>query len=463
MTTAGTQPDRTPSCAPASTLSTSPALALWQHLFSQEHGYLSVFSGIRATPDAKRLTATHTKAFPFPAAAAFAERWLQEQTADPRREVYVCGHLLTDRKRVKANSAPLTAAYVDGDGAQVPPHLPQPTATVRTSPGREQFYWRFTHPVAPEVGEEINRRLAYALGADKGGWDLTQLLRAPGFPNRKYAGEPCVELVTLTDTAYDPDDLLATLPPVPSSSPPSDQARGAASPPAHRPDEDEPPVVLSTEDLLVWQGQRRKHKPTGDLDRSASLYWIGAVLYDAGATRRTIVAALKERDATLGWHTYTDRGDDREYQRIVTKLERRERRRASHLGHCPNCHCQPPPTTTDQAPTPPPSTVPSDTPALLQEGTTPARPTATPSPPVGEGAGGEGGAPAAPRSDDPRDRRVAALEQACAVLQHEVATLRRENAQLREERTLLLATLRNPRVNAEKLTALATLFLPSSK
>ena len=43
------------------------------------------------------------------------------------REVYFCAHLLTKRRRVKPNAAELHAAYVDGDGAQVPDSLPQPT------------------------------------------------------------------------------------------------------------------------------------------------------------------------------------------------------------------------------------------------------------------------------------------------------------------------------------------------
>jgi hypothetical protein len=49
---------------------------------------------------------------------------------------------------------------------------------------------------------------------------------------------------------------------------------------------------------------------------------LARVLYDAGATRRTIVEALGERDAFLGWNKYSDRKDpDSEYHRIVNKLE----------------------------------------------------------------------------------------------------------------------------------------------
>jgi hypothetical protein len=109
------------------------------------------------------------------------------------REVYHCAHLLTERERKKKYAALVSALYADGDGATVPEHIPHPTLTVESSPGRDQFYWRLTHPIEPEKAEELNKRLAYAMGADNTGWDLTQLLRPPGTKNQKYAevyGEP---------------------------------------------------------------------------------------------------------------------------------------------------------------------------------------------------------------------------------------------------------------------------------
>ncbi len=51
---------------------------------------------------------------------------------------------------------------------------------------------------------------------------------------------------------------------------------------------------------------------------SRSLYEIGAVLHEHGATRPTIVAALAERDTALGWNRYTD--VPHEYGRIAAKV-----------------------------------------------------------------------------------------------------------------------------------------------
>jgi hypothetical protein len=85
--------------------------------------------------------------------------------------------------------------------------------------------------------------------------------------------------------------------------------------------EDEPPVELAEQDLEVWRGEKPKAKENGEVDRSASLMKIGRAIYDAGATRRTVAEALKERDLTLGWKCYTSRPDaDKQYQNIANVL-----------------------------------------------------------------------------------------------------------------------------------------------
>lgn len=86
----------------------------------------------------------------------------------------------------------------------------------------------------------------------------------------------------------------------------------------------EPPVRLAGFDLERWNGTRLERTETGAEDRSKSLFMLGRVLFDAGATRETIVAALGERDATLGWRKYRDRvdGGAENYAGIVDELER---------------------------------------------------------------------------------------------------------------------------------------------
>ena len=87
-----------------------------------------------------------------------------------------------------------------------------------------------------------------------------------------------------------------------------------------------PPVELGPAALAVYRGERPKTKAGGGIDRSGSLVHVGRVLYDAGATRPAIVAALAERDEALGWRKYTARRDaESRYHEIVDELERNGR------------------------------------------------------------------------------------------------------------------------------------------
>jgi hypothetical protein len=129
------------------------------------------------------------------------------------RDIYFCAQLLTEPKRTKTSVATATCAWCDLDTCNPDLLLVQPSIAIRTSPGRFQAFWRFEEPQAPSVGEDISRRIAYRHaddGADRSGWDLTQLLRVPGTRNFKY-GEgslaPPVEVVVQNDTRYRTDDF----------------------------------------------------------------------------------------------------------------------------------------------------------------------------------------------------------------------------------------------------------------
>ncbi len=185
--------------------------ALWAHVFGEVKGILPIFSGERSGPGSKRLDDPRTFYLDYPREAEKAEA-LCRRLSEDGREVYQCAHLLTHRRRVKASATSLSACYVDADGAKPVDNMPQPTAVVVSSPGREQYWWRLSRSVGPEEGEELNRRLAYAMSADLSGWDLTQLLRVPGTRNRKYPDAPVVELAHLSEGLHEPAELVAALP-----------------------------------------------------------------------------------------------------------------------------------------------------------------------------------------------------------------------------------------------------------
>ena len=116
--------------------------------------------------------------------------------------------------------------------------------------------------------------------------------------------------------AWDPEVIDQAIPELPKAIPNTNAGRSTA----------EPPVALTPEALKVWRGEKPKAKDTGEIDRSGSLVKVGRILYDAGATRSALVAALAERDEALGWRKYTGRADaDIRYHEIVDELERNGR------------------------------------------------------------------------------------------------------------------------------------------
>jgi hypothetical protein len=306
----------------------------WERLYGTPDGeaYLNVFSGKRPEnpPEKKgevnknRLVDFREKYFRWPEEADQAAEWVNQ-----------CAHLLNREKRIKANALSPITLYADGDGARIPGWMPQPTIIIESSPGRHWYLYRLTQPMSNDKFEALNETLTYAIGADKSGWDLSQVMRVPGTKNYKYEETPVVRVERLQDEDYDPQELEDALSPENLKKVLTEEhyeemfggsSKGTAEGAEERTDEDEePPVLLNDYGMKVWRGEEYKKDENGDVDRSRSLLLIGRVLYDAGATEITIVEALKERDISLDWNKYSNRSDDKEYDEIYRELERKGR------------------------------------------------------------------------------------------------------------------------------------------
>jgi hypothetical protein len=168
--------------------STERITKLWTHLFEGLEGYLVTFTGQQsARPDAgpNELDDTRQSPWQWPAQKAAAAEYLLEQS-QAGRDAYFGVHLFRHpRNRKGENAAEVLALWVDGDGVQVPKDWPQPTAIVESSPRRHHFYWRLTRPIDPGYAAQLNKRLCYGMGGDKGKWGLGTVLRAPGTLNYK--------------------------------------------------------------------------------------------------------------------------------------------------------------------------------------------------------------------------------------------------------------------------------------
>lgn len=81
--------------------------------------------------------------------------------------------------------------------------------------------------------------------------------------------------------------------------------------------DDEPPVRLDANGLALWRGEvavdkdgvLKRAEDCAQVDRSVTLFRIGLDLAKAGASRRTIIDALAERDTALGYDKYAERRD----------------------------------------------------------------------------------------------------------------------------------------------------------
>lgn len=112
-------------------------------------------------------------------------------------DLYFTPCVFTGTKR--HNDKALDSRWLYADLDEVDPRtLPdtiRPTIAIQTSPGRFQALWFINRALTPQQHAKVNQRLTYAIGADKGGWHASKVLRVPGTINYKYRGRPKVRLM----------------------------------------------------------------------------------------------------------------------------------------------------------------------------------------------------------------------------------------------------------------------------
>lgn len=132
----------------------------------------------------------------------------------PKADVYFCPVLFREPRRIKAHALPTNLLWADLDPIHPNSCRVKPSIAWESSPGRYQALWFLTTEIAAEDAANLSKRIAYADGADRGGWDVTQVLRLPGTRNYKYASSPEVKLLWAKRAAYSPSEIMAAYPPV---------------------------------------------------------------------------------------------------------------------------------------------------------------------------------------------------------------------------------------------------------
>ena len=107
-----------------------------------------------------------------------------------RYDLYFCPHAFRSKQRRETEAVPTKYLWSDLDNANPNQVHPKPNIAWESSPNRYACLWILKDVPDLEKTKELNKKLAYANGADRSGWDITQVLRIPGSRNHKYVDSP---------------------------------------------------------------------------------------------------------------------------------------------------------------------------------------------------------------------------------------------------------------------------------
>lgn len=159
-------------------------LAFFELLFGsdQDSGYICIATTNPISPK----TTFEQKFFLWPNESLKVENYILKKQGT--HNVYFCINLLKEMERRKKHCLPTDLVWADLD--EIDPStitsIPPPIV-IKSSTGRWQAFWRLQSKIDAVDAERYSRRMSYSVGADKSGWDLTQLFRVPLTYNYKYA------------------------------------------------------------------------------------------------------------------------------------------------------------------------------------------------------------------------------------------------------------------------------------
>lgn len=215
-------------------------------------------------------------------------------------DIYFCPLPFMGKKRLKPLVSRVNCLWSDIDEGN--PKI-KPSILWESSPGRLQALWFLKQTLSNEKGEQLNKDLTYYMGADKGGWDLTQVLRVPGTRNHKYESKPRVRVLEdNSDKEYSASKLRTRI--------------GTS--------EETKTTTLTFEKIFskyrraiparVKRLLTQKHVTVGK--RSEILWYMENKLAEAGVTPEEILVLIKNS----AWNKFAGRKD--EDLRLRTELEK---------------------------------------------------------------------------------------------------------------------------------------------
>ena len=211
------------------------------------------------------------------------------------RDVYFAAvHFRGPRRQ--ENAKPVKWVWADLDFVRPEKLKIRPTIAWQSSPGRYQALWELNELTDPDDAAECGKRMAYAEGADKGGWDVTQVLRIPGTRNFKYPSAPAVELLWDESTTYAVKDFHFSYPAVITDT----VGKNLTS------------VPTPVNELVAKSGPKSQelvnqpYAHGASTDRSEYLFRLSATLQEEGLSPEETFTVLKESP----WNKFRGRHDE---------------------------------------------------------------------------------------------------------------------------------------------------------
>ncbi len=151
---------------------------------------------------------------PWPRRADGLVEHVLRYAADESAEVFYSPALYRSRKPVQDEVLGSWVAWAEFDGnfpEKWPTEIaPLPSIEIQSSTSNKRHvYWALEEFTPPKKLQEINRGLAYALGADLSGWDANQFLRPPFTVHRKGVPLPVKLLHNRLDRVYEHSDFAS--------------------------------------------------------------------------------------------------------------------------------------------------------------------------------------------------------------------------------------------------------------
>jgi hypothetical protein len=130
--------------------------------------------------------------------------WLARYEPAYGVDQYFCPLVFSQPRRLSQFALPTNVLWADLDTADPRQCRLVPSCAWETTPGgfsstgqpRYQAIWFVEAELPAQSAAGLSRRIAYAEpGADRSGWDVTQILRLPGTDNHKYPAHPRINLL----------------------------------------------------------------------------------------------------------------------------------------------------------------------------------------------------------------------------------------------------------------------------